>query len=44
MSEARHLTEFGFVKLQEFFAAVHLLTSERRLSRFVYLAQKQAAP
>ncbi|MEK6335385.1 MAG: methyltransferase domain-containing protein [Acidobacteriota bacterium] len=35
--------EERFVKLQEFFAAVHRLTSERRLSRFVYLAQKPTA-
>jgi len=31
-----------FVGLQEFFAAVHHLTSERRLSRIVYLVEKQA--
>jgi SAM-dependent methyltransferase len=35
--------EERFVKLQAFFAAVHRLTSERRLSRFVYLAQKPTA-
>jgi SAM-dependent methyltransferase len=31
-----------FMGLQAFFAAVHRLTSERRLSRFVYLAKKRA--
>ncbi len=29
-----------YVNLQEFFSVVHRLTSERRLSRFVYLIQK----
>lgn len=33
--------EERFVNLQQFFFTVHLLTSERRLSRFVYLAQKR---
>lgn len=32
--------EERYVKLQEFFSIVHRLTSERRLSRFVYMAQK----
>jgi len=32
-----------FVGLQEFFAAVHHLTSERRLSRIVYLVEKLAS-
>jgi hypothetical protein len=31
-----------FAGLQQFFAAVHRLTSERRLSRSVYLVEKQA--
>jgi SAM-dependent methyltransferase len=31
-----------FAGLQQFFAAVHRLTSERRLSRIVYLVEKQA--
>lgn len=35
--------EERFVKLQEFFSMVHRLTSERRLSRFVYLAEKPVA-
>ena len=30
-----------YLNLQEFFSTVHLLTSERRLSRFVYMAQKR---
>lgn len=34
--------EEQYAKLQEFFSVVHRLTSERRLSRFVYLAQKRA--
>jgi len=34
--------EERYLGLQEFFSAVHRLTSERRLSRFVYMAQKQA--
>jgi SAM-dependent methyltransferase len=34
--------EERFVALQEFFAVVHRLTSERRLSRWVYLARKRA--
>ena len=33
-----------FDGLQEFFAAVHRLTSERRLSRIVYLVEKPASP
>ena len=33
--------EERFAGLQEFFAAVHRLTSERRLSRIVYLVEKQ---
>lgn len=33
--------EERFVGLQEFFAAVHRLTSEKRLSRIVYLVEKQ---
>jgi SAM-dependent methyltransferase len=32
--------EERFLKLQEFFSTVHRLTRERRLSRFVYMAQK----
>jgi hypothetical protein len=32
--------EERFEGLQKFFAAVHLLTSERRLSRIVYLVEK----
>lgn len=32
--------EAKFEDLQEFFAAVHVLASERRLSRFAYLAEK----
>jgi SAM-dependent methyltransferase len=31
-----------YESLQEFFAMVHRLTSERRLSRFVYVAEKRA--
>jgi SAM-dependent methyltransferase len=34
--------EERFAGLQQFFAAVHHLTSERRLSRIVYLVEKQA--
>jgi hypothetical protein len=34
--------EERFEGLQQFFAAVHRLTSEKRLSRFVYLVEKQA--
>jgi len=34
--------EERFAGLQEFFAAVHRLTTERRLSRIVYLVEKQA--
>jgi SAM-dependent methyltransferase len=34
--------EERFVGLQQFFAAVHRLTSERRLSRIVYLVEKLA--
>ena len=34
--------EERFAQLQEFFAMVHRLTSERRLSRFAYLARKRA--
>jgi SAM-dependent methyltransferase len=34
--------EERFVGLQRFFAAVHRLTSENRLSRIVYLVEKQA--
>ena len=34
--------EERFAGLQQFFAAVHRLTSERRLSRIVYLVEKQA--
>lgn len=33
--------EERYLKLQEFFFAVHRLTSERRLSRFTYIAQKR---
>jgi SAM-dependent methyltransferase len=33
--------EERYLNLQQFFSAVHRLTSERRLSRFVYLAQKR---
>ena len=33
--------EERYVKLQQFFSVVHRLTSERRLSRFVYMAQKR---
>jgi hypothetical protein len=32
-----------FEGLQRFFAAVHQLTSERRLSRIAYLAEKPGA-
>ena len=35
--------EEGFEGLQRFFAAVHRLTTERRLSRIAYLVEKQAA-
>jgi SAM-dependent methyltransferase len=35
--------EERFAGLQQFFAAVHRLTSERRLSRIVYLVEKQAS-
>ncbi len=35
--------EERFAGLQAFFSVVHRLTSERRLSRFVYVAQKRAA-
>jgi hypothetical protein len=34
--------EERFAGLQQFFAAVHRLTSERRLSRIVYLVEKPA--
>ena len=34
--------EERFEGLQQFFAAVHLLTTERRLSRFAYLIEKSA--
>ena len=34
--------EERFMGLQQFFAAVHGLTSERRLSRIVYLVEKRA--
>lgn len=34
--------EERFAGLQQFFATVHRLTSERRLSRFVYLVEKPA--
>lgn len=34
--------EERYIGLQQFFSVVHRLTSERRLSRFVYLAQKRA--
>jgi hypothetical protein len=34
--------EERFAGLQQFFAAVHRLTSERRLSRIVYLVEKLA--
>jgi SAM-dependent methyltransferase len=33
----------GFAGLQQFLAAVHMLASERRLSRYMYLALKPAA-
>jgi hypothetical protein len=33
--------EERFAGLQEFFSMVHRLTSERRLSRFVYVAEKR---
>lgn len=33
--------EERYLGLQQFFAVVHRLTSERRLSRFVYMAQKR---
>jgi hypothetical protein len=33
--------EERFAGLQQFFAAVHRLTTERRLSRIVYLVEKQ---
>jgi SAM-dependent methyltransferase len=35
--------EERFVQLQQFFSVVHRLTSERRLSRFAYLARKPAS-
>ena len=35
--------EERFVGLQKFFAAVHTLTSEKRLSRIVYLVEKPAS-
>jgi hypothetical protein len=35
--------EERFEGLQRFFASVHRLTSERRLSRFVYLVEKAEA-
>lgn len=35
--------EERFLELQRFFTTVHRLSSERRLSRFVYLARKPAA-
>jgi hypothetical protein len=35
--------EERFEGLQKFFAAVHSLTSERRLSRIAYLVEKPAA-
>ena len=35
--------EERYAKLQEFFSVVHRLASERRLSRFAYLAQKREA-
>jgi SAM-dependent methyltransferase len=35
--------EERYQELQQFFAVVHRLTSERRLSRFVYLARKRQA-
>jgi hypothetical protein len=35
--------EERYGKLQQFFSAVHRLTSERRLSRFVYVARKPEA-
>lgn len=35
--------EERYVSLQQFFSVVHRLTSERRLSRFVYMAQKREA-
>jgi hypothetical protein len=34
--------EERFAGLQEFFTAVHRLTSEKRLSRIVYLVEKPA--
>jgi len=34
--------EERFVQLQQFFSVVHRLTSERRLSRFAYMARKPA--
>jgi SAM-dependent methyltransferase len=34
--------EERFARLQQFFAAVHRLTTERRLSRIVYLVEKHA--
>lgn len=36
--------EEGFEGLQRFLGAVHTLSSERRLSRFMYLAEKQPRP
>ena len=33
--------EERFEGLQQFFATVHRLTNERRLSRFIYLVEKQ---
>jgi hypothetical protein len=39
---ARDPGEERFEGLQKFFAAVHRLTSERRLSRVAYLVEKPA--
>jgi SAM-dependent methyltransferase len=36
--------EERYVNLQQFFSVVHRLTSERRLSRFVYMARKHENP
>ena len=35
--------EERYLGLQQFFSVVHRLTSERRVSRFVYMAQKREA-
>jgi hypothetical protein len=39
--DGRSCSATSFAGLQRFLATVHRLTSERRLSRFVYLGRKQ---